>query len=374
MKRKIFFIIIFIFVFSFSVSAETDTENFYKEQYQLSEADSLSKNLPDDTRAFMNKNGISAENPDWINSLSMENVFSHIFSFLKSGAKEPLKALAGILAVILISAAIGSMETASSALSTATYASALAAAAVICVPVFKVVSASVNALQGCSVFMSGFIPVFAVIVASAGAPITSASMSALLLGASQVVSFISNFVVVPLLGGYMSVSLASSVSPLVSQSGIAEGIKKLSFWIMSLLTTVFIGILSIQTAVNASADTLSTKTAKFIIGSSVPVAGTVISEALTTVTASMGLLKSSIGIYGVVACAAIFLPLVCELLIWKISLSLLSVVSDLFSLPKISSLLRAVDTVMSVLSGIIILTACMFIISLSVVVSAGKAL
>ncbi len=373
MIRKLVFITIFIFLFSLPVSAE-EVENFYKEQYELSEADRLSYNLPEETRDFLNKEEITAENPDWINKLSLENVFSHIFSFLKSGAKEPFLASFGILAVILISAAIGSMETVSSASAAAAYATALSAAAVICVPVFKTVSASVNALQGCSVFMAGFIPVFAVIVASAGAPITSASMSALLLGASQVVSFISNFVVVPLLGGYMSISLASSVSPLVSNSGIAEGIKKLSFWIMSLLTTVFIGILSIQTAVNASADTLSVKTAKFIIGSSVPVAGTVISEALTTVTASMGLLKSSIGIYGVVACSAIFLPLVCELLIWKIALSLLAVISDLFSISKISSLLRAVDTVMSVLSGIIILTACMFIISLSIVVSAGKAL
>lgn len=373
MIRKIIFLIVFMLLFSIPASAEeAPPEQLYGEQYELSGAEDLSGYLPEETEEYMNENGITAENPDWVNSLGAENVFSHIFSFLKSGAKAPLASGAAILAVILISAAIGSMDIGGGAGAAAMYASALSAAAVITVPVFNVISACVNAMQGCAVFMAAFIPVFAVIVASAGSPITSASMSALLLGAAQVVSFISNFVVVPLLGGYLSISLASSVSPLISRSGIADGIKKLSFWIMSLLTTVFIGILSIQTAVNASADTLSVKTAKFIIGSSVPVAGTVLSEALTTVTASMGLLKSSIGIYGVVACTAIFLPLVIELLLWRVSLTLTAIISDLFSLPKISSLLRAVDTVMSVMSGIILLTCAMFVISLSVVVTAGK--
>lgn len=373
MKRKIILIIALIFLFSFPVCAkEKDYEEFYKEQYELSEAEELGDYLPENAKEYMNENGLNPENPNWVNNLSSKNVFQHIWEFIKSGAAKPLAAAAGVLAVILISAAISNMD-GGEAHSAAIYASALSAAAIICGPVFEVVKAAVNAMQGCAVFMGAFIPIFAVIVASSGSPITSASMSSLLLMAAQVVSFISNFVVVPLLGGYLSISLASSVSPLLSNSNIADGIKKLSFWIMSLLTTVFIGILSIQTAVNASADTLSVKTAKFIIGSSVPVAGTVLSEALTTVTASMGLLKSSIGIYGVVACAAIFLPLIVELFIWKVCLVLTAAISDLFSLPKISSLLRAVDTVMSVLSGIILLTSAMFIISLSVVVMAGKA-
>lgn len=358
----------------FPVSAEdTSGEDLYREQLELSGADSLHDALPDSTADFLNQNGIDPSNPDWVNSLTGENVFSHIISFFRTGAKAPLAAGARILAIILISAALGSMELGGPASAAALYATALSAAAVISVPVFSVLSACVNAMKGCSVFMTAFIPVFAVIVASAGGAVTALSMSTLLLSATQGVSFISNFAVMPLIGGYLAISLASSVSPIVSKSGIAEGIKKLSFWIMSLMTTVFIGILSIQTAVNTSADTLSVKTAKFIIGSSVPVAGAALSEALTTVTASMGLLKSSVGVYGVIACCMLFLPLLAELIIWRIVLMLTSGIADLFSLPKISGLLRCVDTVMSVITGIILLTCAMFVISLTVVVTAGKA-
>lgn len=373
MKKYVIIMFAFFFVFSIKCSARQPEDNeIYKEQYELSEADQIKESLPDETADYLAENGIDPENPDWVNSLTSENVFSHIWEFLKSGAKSPLAAGAAIFSVIIISAALSGMETGSSAATTALYATVLSVAAVICVPVISVITASVNAMQGCAVFMTAFVPVFAVIVASSGAAVTSVSMSALLLGAAQTVSYISNFVVIPLLSGFLAISIATSVSPLLTRSGIADGIKKIAFWIMSLMTTVFVGILSIQTAVNASADTLAMKTAKFIVGSSVPVAGTVLSEALTTVTASMGILKSSVGVYGVIACCAIFLPLLAELFIWRIVLMLNAVVSDLFSLGKISGLLRSVDTVISVIIGIIMLTCAMFVISLSIVVSAGK--
>lgn len=344
-------------------------DEFYSEQYKNSGAEEIENNLPEQTREYFKNNGIDPSDYNWVNSISAESVFKHIFTFIASGAKAPLKAGAGIIAIILISAALGCVEIKSSAMTAAVYAAAAASAAVIAVPVSSVINASVNALRGTGIFMLSFIPIFAVIVAASGAAVTAASMSALLLAAAETVTYISSFAVLPLMGGYLAVSLSGAVSPAIKKSGIAETVKKLAFWIMAFISAVFIGILGIQTAVNASADTLASKTAKFIIGSSVPVAGGVLSEAINTVTASMGLLKSSVGIYGALACAVTLLPLVIELLIWRAVLLVTSAVSELFSLGGIAGLLRAVDSMMSVLIGIILLVGAMFVISLAAVVT-----
>lgn len=366
---------LFSAVVSISVQAKESgsPEEFYAEQYKNSGAEDLEDSLPDSAKDYFSENGIDPSDYGWVNSLSAESVFKHIIGFISSGAKAPLKAGAGIISIILISAALSSVEIKSSAMTAAVYAAAAAAAAVIAVPVSSIINASVNALKGTGVFMLSFIPVFAVIVAAAGAAITAASMSALLLAASEAVAYISSFAVLPLMGGYLALALSGAVSPLIKKSGIAETAKKLAFWIMAFISAVFVGILGIQTAVNASADTLASKTAKFIIGSSVPVAGGVLSEAINTVTASMGLLKSSIGIYGALACAVTLLPLVIELLIWRAVLLISSAVAELFSLGGISGLLRAVDSMMSVLIGIILLVGAMFIISLATVVTGVRA-
>lgn len=368
MIKKIAILALLLPCFTFSVcAAEADSEDFYRKQYELSGAETLSDSLPKETREFLAENGIEPTNESALSSVSAENVFSHIFAFLKSGAKAPLAAGVSILGIILISAAVSGLRLKGSAGTAAICAAALSSAAVISAPMLSVISACISAMQGCAVFMTAFIPVFAAITAASGNTVSSASMSSLLLGASQAVTYIADFVVVPLIGGYAAISLAASVSPVISRSGIADGLKKLSFWIMSLTTTVFVGILGIQTAVGSASDTLSLKTAKFIIGTSVPVAGTALSEALGTVTASIGMLKSGVGIYGVIACCAIFLPLAAELLIWRIVLNLTACASDLLSLEKISALLRCADTVMSVINGIIMLTCAMFVISLGIV-------
>ena len=369
--RMLILFLIFAALFTISVSAaESESpEEFYAEQYKNSGAEDLENTLPDSAKDYFSEHGIDPSDYNWVNSLSAESVFKHILTFITSGAKAPLNTGAVIIAIILISAALTSAEIKSSAMTAAIYASAAASAAVIAVPVSSVINTSVNALRGIGVFMLSFIPVFAVIVAASGATVTAASMSALLLAAAETVSYISSFIVLPLMGGYLTLSLSSAISPLIKKSGIAETVKKLAFWIMAFISAVFVGILGIQTAVNSSADTLVSKTAKFIIGSSIPVAGGILSEAMNTVTASMGLLKSSIGIYGALACEVTLLPLVIELLIWRAVLLISSSVSEIFSLGGIAGLLRAIDSMLSVLIGIILLVGAMFVISLAAVVT-----
>ena len=369
--RMLILFLIFAALFTISVSAaESESpEEFYAGQYKNSGAEDLEDSLPDSAKDYFSEHGIDPSDYNWVNSLSAESVFKHILTFITSGAKAPLNTGAVIIAIILISAALTSAEIKSSAMTAAIYASAAASAAVIAVPVSSVINTSVNAVRGIGVFMLSFIPVFAVIVAASGATVTAASMSALLLAAAETVSYISSFIVLPLMGGYLTLSLSSAVSPLIKKSGITETVKKLAFWIMAFISAVFVGILGIQTAVNSSADTLVSKTAKFIIGSSIPVAGGVLSEAMNTVTASMGLLKSSIGIYGALACAVTLLPLVIELLIWRAVLLISSSVSEIFSLGGIAGLLRAIDSMLSVLIGIILLVGAMFVISLAAVVT-----
>lgn len=372
MMRRIICITLVILWFSFPVKAEENYMNeFYEEQYKNSGAKDLENYLPPDTKEFMNQNGLVPDSNEILEIITAENVFSHIWEFLRGGIKAPIACGGAVLAVILISAVISS-SSGDSVILSCSYASVISAAAVIIMPVYSVITAGVDAMQSTSVFMTAFIPVFAVVTAASGAAASGTAMSALLLTASQAVSFIANFIVLPLMAGYLGISIASSVSPIVFKTGIADGIKKIAFWTMSLTSTVFIGILSIQTAVTSATDTLTTKTAKFVIGSAVPVAGTALSEALTTVTASMGILKTGIGLYGVIACALIFLPLLIEMLIWRFMLNITSAVSDLFSASGISAILRSVDTVLSVLIGIILLIGAVFIISLTVVVNVTK--
>lgn len=362
--KKIIMILVLIFVFAIPVSAEG---TFLKD----SDSEKLIEALPQDAKDYMEENEIDASKSDWIKNLNFSSVLKDIWNILKSKVTTPFATMSLMIGVVLLSSSLTVIGNSNSSKTTG-FAVTAVSAVLIATPIFNVVNSACEIMQTASVFMTAFVPVFATVVVANGQAVTGTSMGALLLGASQVVELVGTHLVIPLMCGYLSISIVSSVSPILSKTTLAESIKKLSFWIMSFFTTVFLGILSIQTVINASADSLSIRTAKFVIGSSVPMAGTVLAEALTTVTASLGVLKTTVAIYGVIACVVIFLPLLVELVLWRICLNVTSIVSDVLSVANISKLVKSVDMAVSVLCGIILLSMALFVISLSVVVSVSK--
>ena len=369
MKNAIILIFLFLILFPFRVSAEEST---YKEQYESSGAGDLKYALDDDSRAFFEENDIDASDYGFVNDISVSSVFSHIATFLKSGMKSPLKAGISVLCIILIAAAFTAFNLENEKFAPAVYAATLAVTLIIVTDIWNCILTGVNAAKGCSSFMLAFIPIFIGIMAVSGRTVTAAASNTVLLAATNFLSSAMSFFVLPILGAYLSLSVSTSVSPLLERSGTVGLIKKISVWAMSLISTIFIGILSIQTAVNSAADTLTLKTTKFIVGTSVPVAGAALSEATSTIFASISLLKSSVGIYGIIAIFVILIPIVIELIMWRLILLLDAAIADIFSLSKISGLLRAVDTMLSILLGILLFIGALFIISLTILVTAGK--
>lgn len=366
--KKIIVFIILAFVLSVSVSANDD----YITQYDNVGADRLDDNLDEQTKDFFEEYDIDTRDPNWVNKITGSNVLSHVWDLITGGMKAPIKTGVFIASIIFLAASLTAFG-ADTRFETAIYAAVLGICVLVANNVWQSVESVVDAVKGCSAFMLSFVPIFASVLALSGHTITAPAMSALLLGATEVMAYLASFTVLPLMGGYLALSIGSGVSPLLNNSGIVDSVKKFSMWIMSLLATVFVGVLGIQTAVNSSADSVAIRTTKFIIGTSVPVTGGALSEAVSTISASMGLLRSSIGIYGVVALVFMFLPIVIELVLWRLTLMVNISLGELFSLSKTTGILRAVDAMLSVLLGVVLIVGGMFIISLSVIVAAGKA-
>lgn len=369
--KKIVAIIISLFILSgFTVMGETP-DNQYSQNYGTFIGNGIENLLDNDTKEKLEEGGISPDSADWVNSLSAQNVFAFLWSLVKGDIKKPFIAAVSIISTLLILSVVSSFGDKKSepAVSvTATAVIALIVGADIC----ACVSAAENGIKLCAEFMIGFVPIFAAVVAASGRALTAVSSSTVLMLAANAVSYFAAFGVLPLMGGYLSISIAGGISPLVSELDFAGTVKKITLWGLSFISTVFIGVISVQTAVNSAADTVSMKTAKFILGTSVPVAGTVLSEAAATVSTSLSFLKSSVGIYAVIVIAVIMLPVITDILLWRGCFALGSIIGNFLGQKKIPVLLKSVDSVLACLLGVILLVAALFIISLTVLISAGK--
>ncbi|MEE0928346.1 MAG: hypothetical protein UIG59_04060 [Acutalibacteraceae bacterium] len=361
--KKICVIVLLMILMSVNVFAQDP----YKEQYEISGANGLYDLLGEDASEAVKNFEIDLAEPDWVNNITPEGIFLQIGDFLKNGIKTPLKCGAGMLAVIILLAAASTFDNFKGFADIASYVFVLVSSAGILMPMFSLIKSTADAVKGISTLMTGFVPVYTGILVAGGQSVTASGMSFLLLFGANMVSMLASFVIVPLMSCYLGIGMVGSIMPLGGTNRLGEGIKKIAMWILTLTLTLFLGLLSIQTTVNKAADNLGLKTLKFLIGTFVPVAGGALSESLTTLLGSVKLLKSSVSMFGVIAIAATAIPVALELLSWRAMLFVLDMLAEVFGVNLKTNMLRAADCVLSVLVGVLLFVAALFIISLAVI-------
>ncbi len=354
---KIFRIICLVFCFFIIFSVNTYAEN----------TDSAYTLIPEEQREILNEYGLNEEMLS--ESLDTKGFFSLLKNFFKEGIKLPFSVFLKSLATVIVAALMVSYSQEGKTSLAVESLCALSCALVLTVPLYEIIAASKEALKGATVFITSSLPVFASMKAAAGKSVSVTGGAGVLLIACQVLSYLCSFVIAPFMNGYLSLAVCSSFGVQNKASGIINGIKKAAMWFLTLCASVFVFILSSKSVLGKTADTVALKTAKYVLGSFVPVVGSTLSESASSVAASLSAVSGSVGMYIIIGLIILILPLLIELLCWKLAVILLSFTASLFSANAVKSLSEAVENVISLLLGFLILSVCLFIISVGVLIS-----
>ena len=122
---------------------------------------------------------------------------------------------------------------------------------------------------------------------------------------------------------------------------------------------------------HSRADILGIRSARFVINSVVPVIGASISEGLVSIQSYSSLIKSSVGIVGIIAVMFVFLPSIIEVAVWRLTVTLCAVVSDVFGDSGISLVLSSFKDALLLANVILILSAVTTVISIGILIAAG---
>lgn len=364
--KKIIVILILIFLLAIPARAE----EVYDEFYEVSGMEDIYEDTPDAALDFFKEYNLSPSEPDFASELSAQNLFSVLFSYLKNGAESFLGVICANIAILLLWALYNCfVKEASDGVTTAfTVILTLNLAA----PIISLISATGAAIKSGGVFMLSFLPVFFGVTAATGAARTAATSGSTLLIACEITVQIIAFAVVPVASSQLALSISGSFSEVSPAYKLAEALKKAGTFLLTLTFTIFLGLLSIQTTIGAAADSLSLKTAKFVVGSFVPVAGTALSETIATLGGSVKILQNGIGVYGIVAVLLAVLPTAAAILVWRLTLFLSKTAAEMLALPTATKLISAVEDTLSTLLGVLFFVGALFIISLSIILKVGS--
>lgn len=373
-KTAIFLCALLLFllipVSSYSMDYSEEEYNETLSSYDLS---SFEEKLDADTYKMLDELGVLDFSYESISGLSFNDIVDLLKSLFQKKAELPIKSSVTVLAFILLSAFLQSIKAESDDSVNMIYstATALLVATVVLVKLTSTVSLASMAISVASNFVYAFIPVFCSIVVASGGITTGFSTNTTLLILAQGLSFISSNVFMPIVNCYLALGVTSSLRYELNLDKLLSSVKKIITTCISFVSGVFVSVLSVKTAVAGRADMLGLRSIRFAINSVVPVIGSSISEGLLSIQAYSSLIKSSVGIVGVMAVVLVFLPSIIEVVLWRISLTLCVIVSDIFGDKSVSAVLNAFLNTLLLINVILILSMVTTVISFGILIAAG---
>ena len=151
------------------------------------------------------------------------------------------------------------------------------------------------------------LPVMTGALASEGGLTTSTALYAGTVVFDTVLTAILSKLIIPLTYVYLILGIAHSAIENNFLQEMHKFIKWLSTWVLKITLYVFTGYISITGVVSGTADASAIKATKLALSGVVPVVGNIISDASETILVGAGLVKNSVGVFGLLAILALWI-------------------------------------------------------------------
>ena len=230
--------------------------------------------------------------------------------------------------------------------------------------VIEMIKASIENLVS---FSNTLIPILITLVITTGNIISANVLQPILL---FIITFIGNFilkVIIPILLASTVLGIISKVSDYVQLDKLSKFFKSSIVWVLGVVLTLFVSLVSVEGSLSSSVDGVTAKTAKAAVSSFIPVVGKILSDAVDTVIGCTSILKNAVGIVGVVVIIGICIAPIIRLLLLMCTYYLGSAICQPIADEKIVKLLEQMGDTFKVLLAILCSISVMLIIGTTLV-------
>ena len=232
---------------------------------------------------------------------------------------------------------------------------------------FGTIESTVSYFHTLNTFTSASIPLMGSLYVMGGNAAAAVATSA---GLSLFMTLLEEVVgrsIVPFCGICLALSLIGACDGAPRLGGVLASLKKNYTLLLSFLMMLLLAMLSAQTVLGASQDTLAMRSAKFAAGSLIPVVGGSVAELLRSVSAGVGYMRSAVGICGVLLLILLMLPTLVELLLARTAWQICSFFAELLGcdgekrlLDEFASLNGYLIAAVAICSSVLFLTFTLF--------------
>ena len=373
MKKFVTIFIILICIFYMNISladTEDDVINSQMDSFNIScfinEANKYSNEILKDIniKDLLN-DAIKGE-------LNTNQLLKNIFPLLGNEIKDALKVMGSILIIVLIHSVFKSISdnlNNKSVSHITYYVQYILIATVIMTNFSSIISMTKEAVGNMISFIQLLFPLLMTLMLASGSVVSVNLIQPIILFIINLISNIFQSIIIPIVLVGTALAIVSKISDKIQIDKLSKFVKSSAVWVIGILLTIFVGVLSVEGTLGSSVDGITAKTAKAAVSSFIPVVGKVLGDAVDTVIGCSVILKNAIGIVGVIIVIAICITPILKLAVITIIYHLTAAICEPIADSKIVSLISQMADTFKILLAIVCSISVMLIIGITLVIN-----
>lgn len=218
-------------------------------------------------------------------------------------------------------------------------------------------------------FLNLTIPIMIIFLLMGGNILSSSVYKSVILGSINISSNVLSNIVMPFIFTSMLLFLIDGVCDDSRISKLSKFFKYICGWILGIILTVQISILTFQSTLVTVSEGVAGKTLKFAIGAFVPIVGKYLVDAADAVLSSSIIIKNAVGLVimlGILAiCVVPLIKILALILLYKVC----AVIIEPISPRRLSDILNEMSSSLVFIFGVIVAVAIMFLISVAIILN-----
>lgn len=305
-------------------------------------------------------------------SINYKNLLLKILSIFSKDLTKVISGAIIIFIILIIMSVISSLELEEG--SDVTKLTHLVCYLAIVIIIFSsfvdIISSFRNVITSLTTLMQTVSPFLMAVIMATGKITSTGIIKPMILFLASTIGFIINYIVVPFICISVSLNIVSNISENLNLGKMSKLFNSFSMWTVSVTLTIFLGILSLETTLTSSVDTLAVKATQTAVSNFIPVVGKFFSDSFETVVGATHIIANIGGIIGIVVIFVIsIIPILKIFSTMLVYMVLSSLIEPICKNEQISKFISSFVSTYKTLLGILIGVAILFIISTGIILN-----
>lgn len=306
------------------------------------------------------------------NNINYKNIFTKLIEIFASELSSAIRGAITIFVIVIIMAILSNLELDNrSDITRIAHLACFIVISTITVTTFvQTISMIKSTITTIGTLIQVISPFLLAVLIATGKISSTGIIQPLLLFLASSVGFIVTYFVIPLLSISVAFNVICSISENIKLEKLSKLFSNISLWTIGVVLTFFLGVLSLETSLSSSVDSLSIKTTQAAVSNFVPVVGKFFSDSFEVVVGATKLIGNTGGIIGILGIIVVaIVPIFKIFSVMMIYMLLSALVEMITTDPLISKYLSGFANVYKTLLGVLIGVVILFVISTGIILN-----